>query len=160
LEYTGFLEIFGIFEKMSDPSLKAALPTCKADMKVISVTYIMPEVLKESIDLLLSQVCVLHDNFMSHLNFKLSYDLAANGIFNYWFDYFLNFDMKPMLEAPQEPKVFDIEDLKFGFIVWLIACAISAFSFLIEFFYFYVKKFLKSFIMLYYFFSHLRRGNW
>lgn len=138
---------------MSDPSLKAAIPTCEADLRVISTAYNMPKVMKEYVHLPPHEICVYHDNFLAHLNWKITHAMASNGILKYWFDYFLNFDMKPLSDPPSGPKVFDIEDLKFGFHVWLIACGVSALAFFSEILYFNVKawtmKLIRNSIGLY-----------
>lgn len=148
---------------MSDPSIRSALPTSIADFRVISNSFLMPKLLKAWIKLPSSSVCVATDNFFVNLNIKIGNDLVTSGIMKYWVDYFLYFDMKPLLEPPSEPKVFDIEDLKFGFNVWLVAFGISAAAFFIEVFYFYFKfyskRFVKNMIAVYHIRLFLSRGK-
>jgi hypothetical protein len=161
------LEFFDILEKflgMSEPSLKAAIPSTKVDMRVMKNIYAkLPKTLNEYVQVHVQGICANHNNFFQFLSWKLSNDLASSGILKYWHDYFLDVDMKPLLEESRGPKVFDIEDLKFGFNVWLVACGISASTFFIEFFYFYVKifikKIVKSSIALYYLLSFFPRKN-
>jgi len=46
------------------------------------------------------------------------------------------------------PKVLTIDDLSFGFVLWLCACGISAAGFVLEIFVFQLRKVLRTFIGL------------
>lgn len=47
----------------------------------------------------------------------------------------------------KHPKVLSCDDLSFGFIVWLVACAISAFIFIVELLFEFILKQLKIFTL-------------
>lgn len=46
------------------------------------------------------------------------------------------------------PKVLTLEDLSFGFVLWLIACGISVVGFLAEIMFAFVTKFVKNVVGL------------
>jgi hypothetical protein len=48
-------------------------------------------------------------------------------------------------EDPSEPQVLSIEDLSFGFIVWLIACCVSTLVFVLEIFHKFISVNFKIF---------------
>ena len=51
--------------------------------------------------------------------------LVEAGIPQYHFDTLLNFELKPLIDPEWEPSIFSVSDLEFGFITWLISCAIA-----------------------------------
>lgn len=58
--------------------------------------------------------------------------LIPFGIPQYFYHYFLSMEFKPIDAPPEEPWVFDVEDLKFGFVIWLVSISIAVFGFLME----------------------------
>jgi hypothetical protein len=150
------VEIANIFQRISDPSLKAALPTSKADLKIIESRFgeIGIKVLKQEINFLPSGVCVHRNSFFVRFSGKISNALITGGIIQYWFYYLIYFEAHPQYIPPPEPKVFAIEDLDFGFFIWLIACGICVTAFLIEVLYCSIKvhivKIFKQLLGLYF----------
>lgn len=148
---------------MSDSSLRAAIPTSEADLKFIKSGYAnIPHLLDDKINFPAESICVYHDNFLYHFSEKVSNTLIEAGIIQYWFKYFVDFDLKPLLNAPSEPKVFEVEDLKFGFCVWLVASAISVAAFFGEILYFNamikIKRTAQKYGKLYFFIKFLKKG--
>lgn len=140
-------EVYKIFQRMSDPSLKASLPTCQADMKTFKAGFpTLPQTLKEVINYRPSAICLHRDNFFVNLNEKVSNGLISGGIIQYWYSYLLDFEIVPLDTPLKKPKVFAAEDLSFGFFVWLYACAISASVFVAEVFYVFIKNRTKKLV--------------
>lgn len=154
-KFVTFWELYDIFNKLLDPSVKAAFPTSKIDLKIIEAAYgDERKMLREEINFPPSGVCVHRNSFFAQLSKKMSSALITSGILQYWLDYLLTFDAhQTVFLPPPEPKVFAIEDLSFGFTVWLVACGVSTLAFMIEILYFFIKmqtiRFIKSCIGLY-----------
>lgn len=148
--------MYDIFLHLDDPATKAALPTSETDLKFIRAGFAnVPNILEEQINFAPDGVCVHHESFFAQLSHKVSSDLISSGIIQHQFNYFLDFEIKPLVDLPKGPKVFAIEDLKFGFIVWLIACGISLIAFAGEFLYKGLKvkilRFVQSWVGIYLF---------
>jgi hypothetical protein len=64
------------------------------------------------------------------------------------------------MAPPKQPKVFDIGDLEFGFVVWLVACLISTIVFILEILIRYLiiklRRGARNYIGLYLFWKLLR----
>jgi hypothetical protein len=124
-----------------EPDMKAAILLFQMDMLYLkAISSDSPDTLKEVISLGGYSLCVPKNNFFSTLSHKVMNQLISGGIPQYLIDYFINFDMRPLLQPIKEPKKFDIEDLMFGFIIWLIACGISITVFIIELTVFYGRN--------------------
>lgn len=140
---------------MSDPSRKVAIPTMNHDYKIIRAAIKNPpKVLNDGNSMHVYSICVWNRKpFFGRSNIKISNALIEGGIIQYLFNYLLDFEVKALEEPPKEPKVFEVEDLKFGFMVWLAACGVSVIAFLIEVSYVFaksnVKKFIREFSGLY-----------
>jgi hypothetical protein len=74
--------------------------------------------------------------------------LTTTGVLQWMCKYYKEYFF-PLYEAsPQGPEVLTVQGLMFGFVVWLIAVAISFLIFMIEMFNKTVKKFLELFILI------------
>jgi len=71
------------------------------------------------------------------------------------FHYFMLFKYYEVLNV-KDPKVLTIDDLSFGFVLWLIACGISVIGFFMELLSFKLRKVLRNFIGLWMLLSILR----
>lgn len=144
------LEIYDIFQRMSDYKIMAALPTSDPDIKAIKSAFAsMPKILREGINYDSVSICTDRNHIFTPSFVKITNSLISGGIIQHWFNYLLNFEFKGLIEPPKEPKVFEVEDLKFGFIVWLAACAISLAAFLVEIFYVWTKREIIKFVRRY-----------
>jgi hypothetical protein len=143
---------------MSNSSLKVALPTTEVDMKVIRTEFNLPNILKESINFAPFAICTRKDHFFAHMSNKISNGLISGGIIQYWYSYLLDFEAKPLQSEPMGPKVFEVEDLKFGFFVWLSACAISLAAFVVEILCKNVEKIIGNFVAISYILLFLSRN--
>jgi hypothetical protein len=62
-----------------------------------------------------------------------------------WMKKFINeVVIKGVSEEQKEPKVFTVEDLEFGFVIWGVACGICLVAFVAEILYFYLIKMFES----------------
>jgi hypothetical protein len=139
-----FTDLFAMFRAMkTNASMRAAILTFQMDMLFYKAGYRnTPDTLKEVINLGGYSLCVQKNNFFSSLSHKVMNQLISGGIPQHLIDYFTKFDMRPLLQPIKEPKIFGIEDLMFGFIIWLVACGISITVFIIELTVFHVRRFL------------------
>lgn len=134
-------EMYPLFYKMSDPSLKAAITITKIDYKVIkSYELNVPKLMKESVLLEPFGTCTYPNNFAFLLIDETMTRLVEAGIPQYHFDYLLNFELKSLLDPEWEPSVFKLSDLEFGFVTWLMACGVAFGTFAAEFFWCFMKK--------------------
>ena len=70
------------------------------------------------------------------------------------YDFRLKYALPPVLKGP---KVFTFEDLKFGFVIWLIAISIALTAFIIEIVKFHGVLVTKSIVGLYFLLKFIRR---
>jgi hypothetical protein len=80
----------------------------------------------------------MYMNFMSQFVNEIFAKLIEAGIPQY-FNRQL-FDLFPHPQELKELKVFDVDDLWFGFLIWVITCGISFSVFIIEICVFWAKK--------------------
>lgn len=126
--------------------MKAVIPSTEVDLKVFRAGFTPRKILDERINFPSSGICVGHGDFYADQSQKVSNALISAGIVQYWYSYLLDFEIKPVEEAQKEPKVFAIGDLSFGFIVWLVACGISAIGFAAEWIFFGLSKMFQEVI--------------
>ena len=75
--------------------------------------------------------------------------LIQAGIPQYIKKFIILFCFKETREVEVKiPKVFSINDLEFGFVVWLVACSVAIAGFLCELMWFYCKEGLRNFVGL------------
>ena len=70
------------------------------------------------------------------------------------YDFLSKFAQSPTAKGP---KVFSFKDLKFGFVIWLIAISIALAVFIIEIVLFYGKVILKSSVGIFFIIKMIRR---
>jgi hypothetical protein len=71
------------------------------------------------------------NHFLYKKTDEVTQRLTSAGIMkNLWNDFHNQF--KPIPKDIKEPKVLNVDDLRFGFIIWLVACGISSSVFLSE----------------------------
>lgn len=80
---------------------------------------------------------VMMNNFIFHATDKAMGQMIQNGIPQYFVKYLDEVDFHPMPADEKEPKVFGLDDLAFGFNVFLVYCGISFLTFVAELLYFY-----------------------
>lgn len=140
------IEVFEVYQLFlslinSENKLRVALPTSRQDYIAFRSAFInVPKRLKQEYELFSRAICVDRRSFFAPIHLKITNSLISAGIIQYWFNYLLNFELTPLIEQPRGPQVFSIEDLKFGFFVWLAACGISISAFSVEIFYDFLKK--------------------
>lgn len=77
--------------------------------------------------------------FLFHIIDKVVQDLISTGIMSNIYNQYM--DYRYFAPPQKEPKVLTVDDLEFGFVLWLIAALVSFVMFLSEFFLF---KFLRK----------------
>ena len=79
--------------------------------------------------------------FLFHLTEEVVGDLITAGIPQHLRKLYEEILYPPVYEELAGPQVLRIEDLRYGFIIWLISCALAVVGFLNELF---IKHFLKK----------------
>lgn len=91
-------------------------------------------------------IATMRNNFIYNVTENVMSALVESGIAQYFFQYIKLVVLKGLPTDQQEPKKFSIEDLKFGFVIFLICCGISIVAFLCEILMFYGRKFFGFYI--------------
>lgn len=138
--YDGFLTNILIVRVLSTPSEKGAYIITSKDMMLMKSTF-KPNFreIPEPIVSLGHGIGVMKNNFIFPLTDKAMGQLLQNGIPQHFLDYMDKFEFHSIPLDVKEPKVFDIDDLAFGFFVFFASCKISLLAFLGELLYFYGK---------------------
>lgn len=107
---------------------------------------ILKSVLKENLEIMTKQTILIRhfgtssyrNNFMFNLTEEVTQYLIQAGIPQYMRQYVTNFHFHLRKES-RRPKVFKIEDLQFGFEVWIVACGVATGVFVVEVLLTYLK---------------------
>lgn len=105
-----------------------------------------PKLLKQETYTYMYGIGVYKHNFMFKLTQNVTEKLIQTGIHQYFFKYLMDYYFYERIEA-RGPKVFSIEDLHFGFVVWLVACGFSIGAFLCELLFVYSKKWIRTLML-------------
>jgi hypothetical protein len=134
---------------MSDSTQKVAMHAISTDARVIrGVAAIAPKILKQSIVTRVHGLALFRNNFMYKSTEKIMRVIIEAGIPQYYRNFALDVYFYERI-AENSPQVFGIEDLHFGFVVWLCACGVSIAVFIIEIFCEILKKIIKKSIDIY-----------
>jgi hypothetical protein len=140
-----FMESYDILKQMGSSSSKSAMMVTEQDYNTIKAYgNNMPKLMPEKLEFDPFGICTYHDAFNFPLIDKTGKYLIQGGIMQHLYDYFLNFEMKPLIDDETGPNVFGLNELGFGFIIWLIACGISTVVFIAEVLYVKGKKLMES----------------
>lgn len=111
-----------------------------------------PNIMNEKFTLGCYSLCARTLNFATQLTADVMLKLVPTGIPQHFFNYMMEFEFRPLKAPPKELIVLSVKDLEFGFVVWLIACAISIFAFTLELIWYLltvkITKIIKDFIAL------------
>jgi hypothetical protein len=122
----------------------------------------MPDILKEHLLTLSTGFRMPRNHFMYHLTDDVVQNLLAAGILNFFKQFHVYACIKYYKEPEWEPKVFALDDLLFGFYIWLAACAVSLTVMALEWTWFHGKRttirIIKNTIGLWIIIAKLRRG--
>lgn len=150
-------DIIPFFYQLSNPSSKAALTISNIDYKVIRTFEVkVPKMISESILLEPHAACIFPSNFAFKLVENTMIRLVEAGILQYHFNFLVNFELKLLFEAEWKPKVFNLSDLEFGFVTWLITCGIAVGIFVAQFLWCIFKREFRSLCALFAILQFLR----
>lgn len=82
----------------------------------------------------------MRNNFIFDLMEDTMSKVVQGGIIQYFEKFISEFVLRAEMDEGKTLKSFGIEDLKFGFVIHLIACGVSSFVFIFEIFAFYLKN--------------------
>lgn len=88
-------------------------------------------------------IATMRNNFIYKATEETMSALVENGIPQYFLKFIQKVILKEKPADPNEPKNFSVEDLEFGFVIFLLSCAASSVIFLLEVFVFYGGRVLR-----------------
>lgn len=100
-----------------------------------------PIMMKEKLQTFHYGVAVMKNNFIYHLTEDVMSALIEAGIPQYFLNYIEDVVLKELLADPIELKKFGVEDLTFGFVIFLGFCALSVLIFFLEIIYSKIRPF-------------------
>lgn len=133
-----FFDLYEKFGQLTDPALKSAIALSKIDYSISKGAFTNIKTIQQSTQYEPFGVCTARNNFATKVTDKVMTYLFQGGISQYLFDYLLNFEFKKLLDEETGPKVLSVNDLEFGFITWLIACAACICGFMLEILWYFV----------------------
>lgn len=93
-------------------------------------------------------VGVMRNNFIYDVTEDVIKLLIQGGIVQNFVKYIENVIFKPFQDEGEEKKPFALKDLEFGFVIYLVACAISLSVLVLEILFFYSQTFIGCRLML------------
>lgn len=124
-----------------EPSMRAAIIALENEIRFFKAGFKeVPATLEEILNPIEYSVCVNSNNFFSAMNQKVMNALISAGIPQYFINFYTKFDLRPILIPKKDPKVFNVDDLMFGFIIWLVACGISITVFVMEVVFVFIRN--------------------
>jgi hypothetical protein len=128
--------MYEMFEKLPDYSLKTAVAVSKIDYVSITRAFKNIKVIQQSYMLESFSTCTDRNNFAFKVTDYVMTYMFQGGITQHLYKYVVKTFFP---EEESGPSVLSLEDLDFGFIIWLIACAIAIFVFLMEIFWYFMS---------------------
>jgi hypothetical protein len=133
---------------MFDPTSKEAIALeCTQDAMnryALRKEKSFPNVMKQTLTSEFLGLSLYKNNFISHTTIKTMKRLIEAGIPQRSYNFLYVYLLDPQIPPPDKsPKVFTLDDLSFGFIIWLYACAIAACVFVAELAIHYIYSALK-----------------
>jgi hypothetical protein len=120
------------------------------------------DVLEERLYTLSLAFALPRNHFMYHLNEKVIQNLQASGVIKKHMDYRSALCYMPYEPKEWEPKVFKLNDLLFGFYIWLVACGVSSAVMAVEWTWVHGKRttirIVRNTVGLWIIIAKLRRG--
>lgn len=142
-------ELFLQFNSQSqNASSKLAFMFSDVQMKILTNRYKAQSLkMKESLLTLNIGLGFNANNFLYSLTNEVIEKIFPMGIIQHWLEASIpsSYDL---FRNKKSPKVLKIDDLSFGFVLWLTACAVSSLCFLVEVGYSKCGKLLSSSIGL------------
>lgn len=100
-----------------------------------------PKLIKQEIYSYMYGVGVFKHNFMYGLTNEVMEKLIQTGIHQYFCKYLMEYYFYDRVQIKM-PKVFTVDDLRFGFVVWIIAVGIAIAVFVCELMFHFIKKWI------------------
>lgn len=107
-----------------------------------------PKINKKKFVTFLRGVGTRRNNFIFRVSEDVMRDLINGGIVQYFLAFIEDVVCRKVPTDEVGNKQFDVEDLKFVFMIYLVACGISTLAFLFELLIFYTKKFAETFLLI------------
>jgi hypothetical protein len=105
-----------------------------------------PNIMKQTLNTEFFGLSLYKNNFISHSTISTMKRLIEAGIPQRSYNFFYKFLIDPHLPPEDKsPHAFTLDDLGFGFIIWLYACAICCSVFILELLYFCMKSGILNF---------------
>lgn len=102
---------------------------------------IFPLYLKERFLSVPVGIGLVKNHFLFHLLEEVVQGLTTGGITQHLWKFYREVDLSLPKVQPHGPSVLSLDDLSFGFLIWLVACGVAFGAFFMEIFYFWMVKF-------------------
>jgi hypothetical protein len=120
------------------------------------------DILKERLLATPAGFMFLKNHFMFHLIDENISKLVSSGIIDHLFEQIKGNCSTPFIEDEWEPYVFVLNDLLFGFYIWLVACGFCLTVMTLELSWFYTKLMIlnvvQSMVSMHYILKRLQKG--
>lgn len=136
--FWGFTSIWGRLGVASEKI--AFISTQKANDVQRSYFKNSPRMMTTKFYTCLFGVGVMKNNFIYKVTDEAMSKLVKYGIPQYFLKYIREVVLRELPQDEKTPRKFSLDDLEFGFIIYLSCCAISFAAFLIEIFYWCVSS--------------------
>lgn len=145
----GFLTTLVIVKVLSIPSERGAFTICQMELMLMKSTF-QPNYkgIPETIVAFRYGISVMKNNFIFPMTDRAMDRMVQNGIPQYFIKYLDEVDWHAVPRDIEEPKIFELDDLAFGFYVFFATCGISFLAFVAELLYFYGKMHLALIVLL------------
>lgn len=133
-----------IFHQLAISSSKVAIAVTKKDFRILKTTLKhAPKLLKQETYTYMFGIGVYKHNFMFKLTYEVMEKLIQTGIHRYFMKYIMDYYFYDRIEE-RGPQVFSIDDLHFGFVIWLAACGVAVGAFGCEVLWYYLNKWIRA----------------
>lgn len=138
-----------MMEMLREPSKKGACVTSKKSVTFFqSLSKNSPRRMPIKILTYFYGVGVMRNNFIFNVTQEAMTRMIPNGIPQYMLKYIEEVEFKPIPPDVVEPETFDVKDLEFGFVIFLVCCGVSTLAFLGELSYFYGRELIGLIILM------------
>lgn len=138
--------------QMGNASAKLAFFMTSHSQTIFESEYDLPTIqLEEQLCTVNTGIGLIKNHFLFHLTDEVIQRTTSFGIPQFLDKLYMGLLYHKRVQMPVSPQILSIEDLSFGFIIWLVACSISCLAFLGELLHYYFKVFSSQTIGLIYF---------
>lgn len=135
-----------VLAQLSNPTFKGtvlqSLENYNAMQFGLKSSFNLPFIMKQRLPSEYNGLALYKNHFISHITFSTIEKLVEGGIPQYFHKFIYEYVLDLNVDYEnQGAMAFSVDDLSFGFIIWLYTCAISCGVFICEILIFYINRF-------------------